>query len=271
MKNVRSFSLLFLVIILSLTFSIVPVVQAAPKNNKKNNQQKNTLDLTGLKKQQKELLRKIFNQIKKGTSDDYVKGFLEGYQVARKQFQKGRKKEDPNKIYPITTMNAPFKGPKDAPVTLIEYTDYQCPFCKRVQPTIDDLLKEYPGKIRFATMCNPLSFHKKALPAALAGRAAGRQGKFWEMHHLLFENNKALDDANLVKYAKQLDLNIEQFNKDRKDENLKKEILKEQAQALKFGATGTPAFFVNGKKLSGARPLAQFKAAVEDALKRLKK
>lgn len=271
MKILRPFSTLFLVITLSFIFSIVPVVQAAPENNKENDQQKNTLDLSGLNQQQKDLLTEIFTLIKKDKSGDYVKGFLEGYTVARKQFQKGRKKEDPNKIYPITTMNAPSKGPKDAPVTLIEYTDYQCPFCKKVQSTIDELLKEYTGKIRFATMSNPLSFHKKALPAALAGRAAGKQGKFWEMHHLLFENNRALDDANLVKYAEQLGLDIEQFNSDRKDENLKKEILKEQAQAVKFGATGTPAFFVNGKKLSGARPLAQFKAAVEDALKRTKK
>jgi protein-disulfide isomerase len=271
MKNVRSFSVLLLVITLSFIFSIVPVVQAAPEKNKKSNQQKKTLDLSGLNKLQQELMLEVFQKVKKDASTEYVRGFLEGYQVARKQFQQARKQEDPNKIYPITTMNAPVKGPKDAPVTLIEYTDYQCPFCKRVQPTIDSLLEAYPGKIRFATMCNPLPFHKNALPAALASRAARKQGKFWEMHHLLFENMKALDDASLVKYAKQLELNIEQFNKDRKDENLKKEILKEQAQAKKFGATGTPAFFVNGKKLSGARPLAQFKAAVEDALKKLKK
>jgi len=271
MKNVRSFSVLLLVITLSFVFSIVPVVQAAPEKNEKSKQQKKTLDLTGLNKLQQQLMMEVFEKVKKEASTEYVRGFLEGYQVARKQFQQARQQEDPNKIYPITTMNAPVKGPKDAPVTLIEYTDYQCPFCKRVQPTIHDLLKEYPGKIRFATMCNPLSFHKNALPAAMASRAAGKQGKFWEMHDLLFENNKALDDASLVKYAKKLELNIEQFNKDRKDENIKKEILKEQAQAIKLGATGTPAFFINGKKLSGARPLAQFKAAVEDALKRLKK
>lgn len=270
MKNFRFIPIFFLALTFPLIVPIVPIVQAAPENNKKYNQQKNTLDLTGLNKQQKELLSEIINLIKKGTSNDFVKGFFEGYQVASKRSLKARKREDPNKIYPVTTMNAPSRGPKDAPVTLIEYTDYECSYCKRVQTTVESLLKEYPDKIRFATMCNPLSFHKRALPAALASRAARKQGKFWEMHHLLFENNKALGDANLVKYAEELGLNIEQFNADRKDENLKKEIQREQAQAIKFGATGTPAFFVNGKKLSGAKPLAQFKAAVEDALKKLK-
>jgi protein-disulfide isomerase len=271
MKKVRFYFMLFLAVTFYLVVSVVPVAQAAPKNSEQAHKQQDTLDLTGLDTKQKELLLEVFELIKKETSIDYVKGFLDGYKVARTQFQQVRQQEDPNKIYPITTMNAPSSGPKDAPITLIEYTDYQCPYCKRVQTTIHDLLEKYSGKIRFFTMCNPLSFHKNALPAALASRAAERQGKFWDMHHLLFENNKALDDANLVKYAQQLGLDIERFNADRKDEKLKQEILKEQAQAIKLGATGTPAFFINGKKLSGARPLAQFEAAVEEALKRPKK
>jgi protein-disulfide isomerase len=164
-------------------------------------------------------------------------------------------------------MNAPVKGPDNAPVTIIEYTDYQCPFCKRVQPTLHTLFKEYEGKIRFASMSNPLSFHKNAMAAALAGRAAAKQGKFWEMHDLMFENSRALDDASLVKYAGQIGLDIEKFNADRNSEELKAYIKKEQAQAVKNGATGTPAFFINGKKLSGAQPISAFKAAVESALK----
>jgi protein-disulfide isomerase len=210
----------------------------------------------------------IAKMIEIGKKEANAIRFLETYKKGVQSKQGKRKKpEDPNKIYPVTTMNAPLKGSPDAPVTIIEYTDYQCPFCKRVQPTLKSLFKEFPDKIRFASMNNPLSFHKKALPAAMAARAAGKQGKFWEMHELLFENSRALDDANLVKYAQKIGLDIEKFNADRKSEELKAEILKEQQQAVKNGATGTPAFFINGKKLSGARPLAQFKTAVEDALK----
>ncbi len=104
------------------------------------------------------------------------------------------------------------------------------------------------------------------MPAALAARAAGLQGKFWEMHKLLFKDTRALDDADLLKYAGQIGLEIEKFNIDRNNKELKDEILKEQAQAVKNNAAGTPAFFVNGKKLTGARPLSFFKTAVEEAL-----
>lgn len=213
----------------------------------------------------------VVKLVKEGWSEEYIAGFFGGWRMGMKRNKKGKKSADPNKIYPVTTMNAPFKGPEDAPVTFIEYTDYQCPFCKRVQPTLKSLLESYPDKIRFAVMNNPLSFHKNALPAAMAARAAGKQGKFWEMHYLLFENSRALDDANLVKYAEKIGLDLEKFNVDRKDEKLKAEILKEQQQGVKNNASGTPAFFINGKKHSGARPLAYFKTAVEEALKAKKK
>ena len=100
----------------------------------------------------------------------------------------------------------------------------------------------------------------------MAARAAGNQGKFWEMREILFENSRKLNDADLVGYAQKIGLDIDKFNTDRKDEKLKADILKEQKQAVQNNATGTPAFFINGKKLSGARPLAQFKAAVDSAL-----
>ncbi len=129
-------------------------------------------------------------------------------------------KENPNSIYPVSIMNAPFKGPKDAPVTIIEYTDYQCSFCKQIQPIIDALFKKYPGKICFATMNNPLPSHKNALFAAMASRAAARQGKFWEMHELIFENSESLNNTKLIKLAEKIGLNIEQFNRDIKDKKL---------------------------------------------------
>jgi hypothetical protein len=99
---------------------------------------------------------RVVELVKEGESKDYIIGLFEGFKIGSDRKRKGRKAEDPNKIYPVTIMNAPIKGPKDAPVTLIEYTDYQCPFCKRVQPTLKNLLKEYPKKVRLVTMNNPV-------------------------------------------------------------------------------------------------------------------
>lgn len=303
MKIFRYVLFAVLAVIISMPVSAAEFKAKKPTTYTESDFSKKELDLSGLDEKQKEQVLKILNDynctcgctkgtwanciktdikcpfscpmgaavvkmVSLGKSDKRVLSFLDRFWKGSGGKGKGGKpKEDPNKIYPVTTMNAPVKGPKDAPVTLIEYTDYQCPFCKRVQPTIEALLKEYPDKIRFSSMNNPLSFHKQALPAAMAARAAGNQGKFWEMREILFENSRKLKDADLVGYAQDIGLDIDKFNTDRKDEKLKAEILKEQKQAVRNNATGTPAFFINGKKLSGARPLAQFKAAVDEALK----
>lgn len=284
----------------------VNAAEVKPTNYKESDYRKDELDLSKLDEAQKILVMKILNHnscrcgctkgtlancikndkgcsfskmmgakiaelIKEGKSEDFAVGFISGWNEATNKDKRRRPKEDPNKRYPVSVMNAPFKGPANAPVTIIEYTDYQCPFCQRVQQTLKNLFAEYPGKIRIATMNNPLGFHKNALPAAMAARAANKQGKFWAMHDLLYENARKLDDANLVKLAEKIGLNIEQFNKDRKDTVLEAEILKEQQQALKNNASGTPAFFINGKRISGAQPLAAFKEAVDEALKASKK
>jgi protein-disulfide isomerase len=144
------------------------------------------------------------------------------------------------------------QGPEDAPITMIEVIDYQCPYCKKIQPTIEALLDQYSGKIRLVIMNNPLSYHKNALSAALAARAAREQGMFWEMHKLLLLNSNRLYGANLIRIAENLDLNIDAFNADRKDETIRDEILKEQAHVVRNGATGTPAFFINGRKVSSS-------------------
>jgi len=113
---------------------------------------------------------------------------------------------------------------------------------------------------------NPLSFHDKAMPTALAVTAAGKQGKFWEYYHTLFENNQALTDPDLKKYAADLGLNVEQWEKDRASDDVKKTVEAQQAIAMALGATGTPAFFVNGQTFSGAKPFEEFKVAIDAQL-----
>ena len=299
MKNLMRTIFWAMTLCLALNIATVHPLQAEPSNYKESDFSKEDLDLSGLNEVQKALVLKILNNnnctcgcaedtwahciktdikcstsrelaknvarlAKDGRSEDFILGFLAGWKEGGQKAKKGS--DDPNKIYPVSTMNAPFKGLKDAPVTIILYTDYQCPFCKTVEATLKSLLAEYPDKIRWYVMNNPLAFHKNAMAAALATRAAERQGKFWEMRDLIFENPAALDDANLVKIAEKLGLNLEKFNADRQDEWLKAEILKEQKQAVENGATGTPALFINGKKFGGAKPLAELKKAVEEAL-----
>jgi protein-disulfide isomerase len=171
---------------------------------------------------------------------------------------------------PVTSAQ-PSKGPADALVTIVEYSDYQCPFCKRVEPTIDQLMKEYEGKLRVVWCNNLLPFHKEAMPAAEAVMEAHAQGgndKFWQLHALLFENQKALTRADLEKYAQQVGLDMDAFKKALDTNKHKKAIEADQQLAQKLGARGTPAFFINGRFLSGAQPLQNFKSVIDDEIKR---
>ena len=106
------------------------------------------------------------------------------------------------------------------------------------------------------------------MPAALASEAAGLQGKFWEMHDKLFENNKDLTDENFVKFAGEIGIDVEKFKKDMQDKKLEEKIKRQQAQGMELGARGTPAFFVNGRFLSGAQPVDAFKKLIDEEMKK---
>ena len=158
------------------------------------------------------------------------------------------------------------KGGDDALVTIVEWSDFQCPYCSRVGPTLDQLSKTYGDKVRVAFKHNPLGFHQRALPAALAAEAAGKQGKFWEMHDKLFANQKDLTDENFEAWAKELGLDVGQFKKDMADPKLKEKITSDQKVGAPIGVTGTPAFFINGRPLEGAQPFDAFKRIIDEEL-----
>jgi protein-disulfide isomerase len=163
---------------------------------------------------------------------------------------------------------SPTKGAANALVTIVEFSDYQCPFCSRAHNTIVQLEKDYGEKVRVVMKQNPLSFHNRAKPAALAALAAGEQGKYWEMHDKMFANQQALEDANLEQYARDIGLNVDKWKADMQSSKLGAQIDKEQGLATSLGATGTPAFFINGKKLSGAQPIDAFKRIIDAELSR---
>jgi protein-disulfide isomerase len=179
-------------------------------------------------------------------------------------------KPDPSVHYAVPVDGRPSKGPDDALVTIIEFSDFECPFCLRVQTTLTELERRYGKDLRIVYRHQPLSFHKNAHDAALAAAAADRQGKFWEMHDLLFQMTAARQLGNYDALAQQLGLDVQQFQADMADPKLAELIALDQKVAAQFGATGTPAFFVNGRYFSGAQPIENFAALIDEELRAAK-
>ncbi|MCB0328836.1 MAG: thioredoxin domain-containing protein [Bdellovibrionales bacterium] len=185
---------------------------------------------------------------------------------ARKEREMAAQKEmeeqfsNPKDI-PVGT--SPVKGPKDATVTIIEFSDFECPYCSRANETMEQVMKEYKGKVRVAFKNLPLPFHKNAKPAAAAALAAGEQGKFWEMHDKLFENQRELSDDFFKKTAEELGLDVKKFLADMTSEKVNKQIEEDMKLARENGISGTPGFFVNGVAVKGAQPFPVFKDVID--------
>ncbi|HWV37056.1 MAG TPA: thioredoxin domain-containing protein [Vulgatibacter sp.] len=162
----------------------------------------------------------------------------------------------------------PTKGKKDAKVTIIAVSDFECPFCARVNPTLKQIEETYKDDVRIVWANNPLSFHQNAMPAAEAAYAAHEQGKFWEMHDLMFANQRALTRENFEKWATQLGLDMAKFKAALDSGKFKAQIQKEQQLYTSRGARGTPGFFINGRLFSGAQPFDNFKRVIDEELKR---
>lgn len=155
----------------------------------------------------------------------------------------------------------------DCAITIIEYSEFQCPYCERVQPAARQLLKEYQGKIRWIVRDFPLGFHNRAKPAAIAARCAQDQGKYWEMYEELFKNQKSLNDPDLKKMAQKVGLDMKKYDDCYANPGKHVAVIDENTKSgEKLGVTGTPAFFINGKRLSGALPYEEFKRVIESDL-----
>jgi protein-disulfide isomerase len=162
--------------------------------------------------------------------------------------------------------NAPIRGPKNAPLTVVLFSDFQCPFCGRVEPSLTELEKAYPGKVRVFWKNFPLPFHNNAKPAAEAAMAANEQGKFWEMHDILFKNQQALEGASLEKYAKEIGLDMTKFKAAMDSHKFAAQIEADTKQGSSLGVQGTPASFLNGHFINGAQPFDAFKKIADEEL-----
>lgn len=174
-----------------------------------------------------------------------------------------------NKIFPVPVGGSPVKGPQTALVTVIEFADYQCPFCKRVEVSIDRLLQEYPTDVRLVFKQQPLSFHVHAEPAAeLALEARAQRGDkgYWIAHDKLFASQPALENTNLLDIARNMGLDEGRVSTAILTKKHKATIDAESKMGNGFGAQGTPTFFVNGRKITGAQPYEKFKQIVDEEI-----
>ncbi len=161
----------------------------------------------------------------------------------------------------------PMKGSKNAKVTVIEFTDYQCPFCGRARPTVKQIVKDYGDKIRYVLRDFPLDFHPFAKKAAEAADCAGEQGKYWEYSEILWDKQGNLEVESLKKYAGQLNLDQKKFEECLDSGKMTAEVNKDIQDGAAVGVTGTPTFFINGQLITGARPIEQFKEIIDQEIK----
>ena len=157
-------------------------------------------------------------------------------------------------------------GPGDAPVTLVEYGDFECPYCGAAYPQVEEVRRRMGARLRFVYRHFPLTqMHPHALHAAEAAEAAGAQGKFWQMHALLFEHQDALEDADLSLYAKAIALDVKRFTSELASEAHAARIREQIRSGIRSGVNGTPTFFINGVRYDGSWAASDLLSALEAA------
>lgn len=208
-----------------------------------------------------------------GTKPDKVYAKLAAENKAKAPPQKDRERpqEDDKTVWKVPVGEAPAKGPATALVTIVEWSDFQCPFCSKVVPTLDEITKTYGDKVRFVWKNNPLPFHQRAEPAAeLAMEARAQKGEkgFWDAYDLLWKNQQKLNDEDLLGYAKELGLDVEKVKAAIATKKHGASIAADQELADDLQASGTPHFFINGRRLVGAQPIDKFKAIIDEEMKK---
>jgi protein-disulfide isomerase len=161
----------------------------------------------------------------------------------------------------------PSQGRENAPVTIIEFSDFQCPFCKRVVPTLHQIMEKYPEQVRIIFRHLPLDrIHDRARPAAEAAACADHQEKFWAFHDIMFENNQALSDPDFSRFAAEAELDVDAFEKCVADREFEAIVQSDSEAAAALGLRGTPAFFINGIEMRGAKPFEEFVRIIDTEL-----
>ncbi|MCU0685383.1 MAG: thioredoxin domain-containing protein, partial [Polyangiaceae bacterium] len=164
--------------------------------------------------------------------------------------------------------DAPARGLANAPVTVVVFSDFQCPFCVRAEGTVAELEKQYSGKLRVLYKSRPLPMHKHARLAAKAAMAADEQGKFWPYHDALLANQRDLERPALERIAREIGLRVDRFGAALDSERAEARVQADIAEAERLRIAGTPTFFINGRRIVGAQPIETFRAAIDKELER---
>ena len=209
---------------------------------------------------------------------DRIKSYLEqrgqqeasqAYYAALRQKHGVRILLEPDRVEVAAT--GPAKGPADAPVTIVAFSDFQCPYCARLVPTLEQVMAKYGDKVRLVFRQYPLNFHEHAQKAAEASLCANDQGKFWEYHDLLFANQGKLGVDALKQYAQQLSLNADDFSTCLTSRKHKAAVDRDIEDGRKVAVSGTPTFFVNGRAVVGAQPIESFRAVIDEELAKVQR
>jgi protein-disulfide isomerase len=208
------------------------------------------------------------NELEKTQKDILAKlSVIEGNQEKILKFFQPRKPVNVDRVQNIPVGSSPVKGDPNAPVTIVEFSDFQCPYCSRLQPTLREVLKAYPKEVKLIFKDFPLSFHKQAKNAAKAARASGEQGKYWEMHDLIFANYEKLTEEMFSEFATQLGLDMKKFTADYNSTKYDSLIQDDMALGQRVGVRGTPTLFLNGKRMA-SRSFNDFKEEINNVLKK---
>jgi protein-disulfide isomerase len=178
------------------------------------------------------------------------------------------RRPNPAGRYTVETGDSPRRGTENAEVVLVEFSDFQCPYCARVAPTLEKIEAEYGDRLQVVFKHLPLRMHPKSPAAHAAAEAAHRQGKFWEMHDRIFGNQRELTAEAYESYATELGLDLERFRRDVASAAVTARIEADKSEAERLGVSGTPAFFINGRYLSGARTFEAFQKIIDQELER---
>ena len=206
--------------------------------------------------------RTVVDSLREGKDEAQVAKTL---QAKAATFVEAREPDDTGMVYNIDVSNSPVKGPKTATVRIVEFSDFQCPYCAELQKTLAEVLKAFPKDVQLVYKQFPLNIHQYARQAAAASLAAHSQGKFWELHDRMFQNFTQINDESLHRWAREVGINMTQFDQAMQTGKYEPVVQKDIADGAAAKVLGTPTLFVNGKRIHD-RSFEGFKKVIQEEL-----